>query len=322
LELGWATGFDRLLGDPRVFVPQSPAVGRVLDGPLGPAHCSLAVLEGHLGLEGLAAGAVGAVEGSLVRLCPMKGMDEIQLPPLTHTTRQGGIYIVWLSDKHYYGGRAVEFRARWRRHLTKLEQGKHPNPYMQAVFNKHHRFSPEVLEIVPPDQQWHAEEKWLAKHFGHEGCLNLSRSPRNNTHLSVEARQKISAGNKGKKQSPEAIRRRVESRKGLKMSEEARKNNSKAQTGKVMSEEARQKMARSSFNRGKPISDGLRKAIIEANQRRKGEQRSSEVRTHLSEVVSGLVWMCCEECCRRVSPSEAGHLLEQGWQRGRKYKPC
>ena len=246
----------------------------------------------------------------------------IQLPHLSDTTRKGGIYIVRFSDTHYYGGRAKQFRSRWRRHLTCLEQGKHPNSYMQAVFNKYHRFDPEILSVVPLDQQVVAEGVWLGLHFGEKGCLNLSESPRNNTYVSAEARQKISKANKGRKQTPEAIRRSAESRRGLKQSDEAKRNNSLAQTGKIMSPEACAKMSQSSARKGKSIHESLRKAIVAANHIRKGEVRSPEVRSHLSRVVSGLFWVCHDGQCRRVPSSEIDDLLGQGWQRGRKYKPC
>jgi len=249
-------------------------------------------------------------------------MREIQLPPLSAITSQGGIYVVWLSDSHYYGGRAINFRARWRRHLTQLEQGKHLNKHMQAVFNKYREFSPEILSVLPLKEQIQAEEAWLAEHFGKKDCLNLSRSARNNTHLSPEARRKISLKNKGRKQSIDSIRRSSESRKGMRMPEETRRKLSEIQTGKKHSKEARENMSKSSFLRGKPISNKLRSAIVESNQRRKGEKRSSELKAHISSIMSRFVWVCHEGQCRRVLPSESELLLEQGWQKGRKYKPC
>ena len=119
-------------------------------------------------------------------------MNKIKVPAITEKTRQGGLYLLYLSDTHYYGGRARHFRARWRRHLTALEKGSHPNTYMQNVFNQKGRFEPEILsEILEPDQQIDAEGQWLHEHFGKEGCLNLNRSPTNNSHISKEARAKI-----------------------------------------------------------------------------------------------------------------------------------
>lgn len=293
---------------------------RILSGPSNSTHAALAMLQGILGLLSVRTAIVGTIQRSIDRLSSPPSMKRIALPALTEESQQGGLYLLRLSDTHYYGGRAAHFRARWRRHLTALEKGSHPNPYMQAVFDKEQQFEPEVLAVLDPDQRIPAEERWLRDHFGKKGCLNLSQSPVNNTHVSAEARAKISKAHKGRKQSPEAIRRSALSRTGLKMSPEARRNNSRAQTGKVMSAKARQRMSESSARKGKPIHENLRRAIVAANQKRKGEKRSDKVRDNLSKHVSGLVWVCAAEGTRRVTPSEAQVLLSQGWVRGRKYR--
>jgi hypothetical protein len=246
-------------------------------------------------------------------------MNKITLPPLTEITRKGGLYIIYLSDKHYYGGRAVNFRARWRRHLTALEKNAHGNPYLQAVFNKHHRFDPEIIEIIDTlPEMISAEGLWLQKHFGRPGCLNLSMEPTNNTYVSPEARQKISAANRGRKMSPEAISRSVESRKGIKASAEHRMKNSLSHLGKHPTKATRQKMSESSFCKGKPISEKLRSAIVQSNQRRAGAHQSSETKAHLSAYVSNLIWVHQGLVCRRVHQLELDKMLQQGWERGRK----
>lgn len=105
------------------------------------------------------------------------------------------------------------------------------------------------------------------------------------------------------------------------MSDEARLNNSRAQTGKVISDKARAKMSASSFLKGKHITDNLRQAIVMSNKRRAGTLKSEAVKACLSKAMSELVWLCCANHCRRVVPSAVPGLLDQGWQRGRKYKP-
>lgn len=248
-------------------------------------------------------------------------MNEIQLPPVTSTNRGGGLYLIKLSDRHYYGGRALSLRARWRRHLTSLERGTHGNPYMQAVFNIYRQFDPRIILLSDNlDALIAAEAKWLDENFGRPGCLNLSRRPTNNTYVSPEARKKISQANRGRKQTPEAIRRSAETRRGMKMSDEARRNNSKAQTGKTMSAAARRKMSNSSPRRGKLVFDSLRQGIIASNQRRRGETRSESTKQRIAQAVSRLVWVCCEGSSTRVPEEEVSALLSQGWKRGRKLK--
>jgi hypothetical protein len=88
--------------------------------------------------------------------------------------QQGGLYIIRLSAKHFYGGRAVNFSKRWQQHLSALLSGDHPNPYMQSVFNLHGEFDPEVLEVLPPEAQISAEQAWLDENLDHPGCVNLN----------------------------------------------------------------------------------------------------------------------------------------------------
>jgi predicted GIY-YIG superfamily endonuclease len=59
------------------------------------------------------------------------------LPHDTRTqsgARKGGIYVIRLSDTHYYGGRTVDFKKRWADHHRKLRAGLHYNFRMQRVF--------------------------------------------------------------------------------------------------------------------------------------------------------------------------------------------
>ena len=67
--------------------------------------------------------------------------------PYPTPPKGGGLYVIWLSEcdePHYYGGRAVSFKRRWRTHLQRLQKGIHKNPRMQATFNKYGVFRPEV----------------------------------------------------------------------------------------------------------------------------------------------------------------------------------
>jgi len=69
----------------------------------------------------------------------------IQPNALVEPSRNGGLYVIWLSDTHYYGGRAKNFQARGDDHLRCLRQGYPENSRVQAVFNKYGRFEPTVL---------------------------------------------------------------------------------------------------------------------------------------------------------------------------------
>lgn len=89
----------------------------------------------------------------------------------------GGLYVIRLSDTHYYGGRTKAFANRWAVHYRLLRDGKHFNAHAQAVFNQHGRFEPEVLHATLDERaQRGLEGAWLQDNVGKPGCVNLSRS--------------------------------------------------------------------------------------------------------------------------------------------------
>lgn len=89
----------------------------------------------------------------------------------------GGLYVIRLSDTHYYGGRTKAFTNRWAVHYRLLRDGKHFNAHAQAVFNQHGRFEPEVLCVTPNEgERRELEGAWLQGNVGKPGCVNLSRS--------------------------------------------------------------------------------------------------------------------------------------------------
>lgn len=241
-------------------------------------------------------------------------------------TRLGGLYIVWLSDTHFYGGRAKQFKGRWRRHLTHLERGTHPNAYMQNVFNQHGRFDTEILRVLPTiPEQIKAEGQWLKANFGTPGCLNLSRRPTNNASKpSAASRAKMSAAQKGKsKNLSDAERQRRREAVVVMQTPAARLKMRASLTGRSLSAEHRRALSKNSARKGKPIHDALRAGIVAANKRRAGETRSPDVRAKIAAKVASQVWMCnVEGATTRVPPEDLPKFLAAGWQRGRKYRPA
>lgn len=98
---------------------------------------------------------------------------------LKDVTPGGGLYIIWFSDTHFYGGRAKSFQGRWNGHLSSLRRGVHYNTHMQRVFNIHHKFEPEILsKSDSPEESILLEQRWLDAHWGKPGCMNKGRSAR------------------------------------------------------------------------------------------------------------------------------------------------
>lgn len=184
------------------------------------------------------------------------------------------MYLIRLSDVHYYGGRTSNFTARLGAHLRDLRAGRHRNPYAQAVFNLNQRFEVEHLMVLQSEEDRVViEQYWLDVHWGQPGCVNLSK----------RADGGMMTGRKHSEATKEKFRAR-------RYSEETKKNWSASRKGRVVSEETRAKL--SVANSGKQRPDN-----VERNRRPISDetrQRLREARSH--QVVS-------EETCRKLSES-------------------
>jgi hypothetical protein len=237
----------------------------------------------------------------------------------------GGLYVIYLSDTHYYGGRAVDFAGRWRRHLRDLEGGGH-NPYMQNVFNLHGRFDPIVLAVLATiKEQVVAEQRWLDEHFGGTGCVNLSpHATINGLRLSPESQAKravtwakrygnLPSGEKLNLSDAERDRRRQAV--VIIQTPEARAKVAETLTGRTLPPEHCRAISKG--NKGKP-RPYMSEVAKRSNRARKGEKRSQEVRENLSKHFSGIVWMNKAGIEKRVHAEGIPELLSGGWVRGRK----
>lgn len=143
----------------------------------------------------------------------------------------GGLYVIWLSDTHYYGGRTVNFKVRWQTHANLLRKGFHTNPHAQAVYNIHGRFEPKILCEIPESEQRAAEDAWLAEHFGKPDCVNVWNSsegmPAGWRHSDA-----TKAKFKARRFSDETKHRWSESRKGHQVSDATRQKLSSSLRGK------------------------------------------------------------------------------------------
>jgi group I intron endonuclease len=241
--------------------------------------------------------------------------------PYSTPPEGGGLYVIRLSEKHYYGGRAVCFATRWDNHLRALQAGKHDNTHMQRVFNKYGGFSPEVVRVLDRGAQPDAEQAWLDEHHGKPGCVNLSaharggcsghtedtRNKMRNTRSSrpdlVEkareslSRNRLPAGTprspehaeaiamqlRGRKQDPEVVEKRAASNRGRKNTPE---------TLARMSESAKRRAQAQPTSHG-----GATRSLISTQQR-------------------GRVWVNDGQANQRLFPEEADRLLACGWRKG------
>jgi len=243
----------------------------------------------------------------------------------TPAAPKGGIYIIRLSDTHYYGGRTGNFRVRWASHHRELREGRHYNRRMQRVFDQYGRFEPEVLTILAPSECPDAEQTWLDANFRKPGCVNLVSSSR--------------GGMAGCKATPESIAKRVATIKSRPdLIEKARA--SIARNGiKFTPEMIRRGVAASALkNRGRKQSPELVARRVESITGRKntpdtiermrvsGRRRAAamptshgdETRALISTQQRGRVWVNDGTVNRRLWPDEAAALVADGWVRGKR----
>ena len=214
----------------------------------------------------------------------------------------GGLYVIWLSETHYYGGRTKCFRTRLADHHLKLRKGKHHNSRVQRVFDKYGGFRPEYVSVDAEDDYVAAEQRWLDEHHGRVGCLNLARSARGTDEVSQKARGNYSKAKKGRKLSEEHKRNLSRARMGVRPSEETRRKLSESRRGKKHSEETRAKMAASHRKR-----HALAGGHSEETKAKIAATKTPEVRRRVSEKLTG----------RKLSPKTRRRMSEAAKRRAR-----
>lgn len=203
----------------------------------------------------------------------------------------GGLYRIRLSESHYYGGRARAFARRWAAHLSSLQEGRHPNKYMQNVFNQHGRFEPEILQRLSSVQaQMTAEQSWLVANFGQPGCVNLSpnatggRGALRGRSFSASTRAKLSAALKGHVVLPGTRQKLREAHTGRvngSPSPETCAKISAGLKGHTVSEETRAKISQAL--KGRPVPSEVARKGAETRRGRKRKPYSAEALNNIRQ---------------------------------------
>lgn len=87
-----------------------------------------------------------------------EGISQYKIP------RSCGVYqITCIVNGKIYVGSSVNMRVRWTRHRLRLTDGRHPNPHLQAAWDKYGQtaFYCSVLQFTEPSERLWIEQEWL-----------------------------------------------------------------------------------------------------------------------------------------------------------------
>ena len=137
--------------------------------------------------------------------------------------------ILCLANNKVYVGSAVNVQSRLRTHKSNLNLNKHSNKHLQAAYNLYgsDQFEFRILEYVSNKKDLLTKEDiWIDWLKASDRELGFNKRRFANSNLGIKNpktdawRVKVSASNKGKKNSPDAIERMRLKLKGRKHSPE------------------------------------------------------------------------------------------------------
>jgi group I intron endonuclease len=213
-----------------------------------------------------------------------------------------GIYRLTFPSGSCYVGSSINMRRRVMQHLSYLRRGAHPNPSLQAAYNKYSpRIETEAIEYCESSSLQGRERHWI----------DVLVPPLNQTKevfccmRDPVIAQKVSNSLKGRRQSEEHRSKLSAARKGSTISVAHRAKISQALSGKEKSLHTRSLLSSALKGRalslewrkkisdaksGVPLSDESKAAISKAT---KGKSKSASMRKNLSEAKKRPVQQLC-----------------------------
>lgn len=162
----------------------------------------------------------------------------------------GCIYKINIKD-YFIIGSSIVIEKRLKKHLSRLKNNKHWNPYLQNCFNKHGElnYKTQILQDnIPESILGFVEDVWIGALCGRiedsKNGLNVRDASR--TRHSEITKKKISKSLIGHTNSKESVIKRLETIKkngGIKYTNEFRERMRKINTGKKLSDATKQKIS-------------------------------------------------------------------------------
>lgn len=198
-----------------------------------------------------------------------------------------GIYCIRRkSTDECYVGQAVDMQQRWHLHRSMLNRGKHHSKRLQRCWAKYgaNSFEFQILQagMCPTDAPalMAAEQAWIDRL---KPCYNTCAAGISRIGIphTAEARQKISAAQRGRPKSPESIAKMAAFQKTRERGPLSPEHRAKLTfAGRTHSPESIRKFSASKT--GKPLSEKHKAAISRTKMGRIGHKHTEESRARIA----------------------------------------
>lgn len=231
------------------------------------------------------------------------------------------IYIInWINNNYFYVGQTINLAIRRAEHRRKLRNGTHPNPKLQAVFNKWGDFQFHIIEECDKEELDEREQFYLDLLFNDPNCTNIcptASAPNRGRKLgpwSTERKLSVSKKMTGRKHS-EASKQKMRKPK----SEEQKQKQRERMIGRKLSEEHKQKLREALQGSachfyGKPCSEQTKQKLREVNSKsvQQWTLEGQLIKTHSSITEAGkavgVTKQAIVRCLSGKSKSSAGFV--------------
>lgn len=178
---------------------------------------------------------------------------------------KSGIYKLFnkVTEKFYIGS-AVNFRARWTQHKSKLRSNKHPNKFIQASWNLHGEdvFEFIILEYCEKDVLLQREQIWLDQTNCYDRNIGYNLTPTAGSALGTKwtEERKVLASERMKKfKHTEEAKEKMRNRE---FSKEHKANLSAAKVGHSVSDETKLKIKSANVHLTDPLLRERQRAAV------------------------------------------------------------
>jgi len=218
-------------------------------------------------------------------------METPDWPFDTHRPCSGVYQIRNTTNGKVYLGGTVHLRRRFRKHCRDLQRGDHHSIRLQRAWWKYggDAFVFEILVLVPRKDVQKTEQLWLdrVKPYLRDGGYNICSEGRIRLGVSPspETRAKMSAAQKGRRNTPEQIERMRQSMIGKRHTEETKRKIGAAARLRKHTPEAKAKIG--AAKRGIKVSPETRAKISAANKGKQtwlGRKHSEASKQKMSQI--------------------------------------